>query len=167
MSRYRTKRWLRLVKTTATRFVTPASSAFLACTCCVASLVVGGYCMAAEHTDPKGAAFFEGRVAPILCGHCTSCHNDQLQASDLSFLTRKDVLTGGERGPAIVPYQPEQSILIHAIRRDGGLMKFPVMMPPGPKLPEEDIDTLTEWVKLGAPWGDEEVACAVGAPPPI
>jgi len=77
------------------------------------------------------------------------------------------VLTGGERGPAVVPYKPEQSILIHAIRRDGGLMKFPVMMPPGPKLHEEDIDTLTEWVKLGAPWGDEKLACALGAPPPI
>jgi hypothetical protein len=120
----------------------------------------------AQQAGPKGAAFFEEHVAPILCGHCTSCHNEQLQASDLSFLTRKEVLEGGERGPAIVPFKPEQSILIHAVTRDGGLMQFPVMMPPGPKLPDKDIDTLTQWVKLGAPWGKGNLACAVGGPPP-
>jgi hypothetical protein len=123
-------------------------------------------CLPAQQAGPKGGAFFEEHVAPILCGHCTSCHNEQLQASDLSFLTRKEVLEGGERGPAIVPFKPEQSILIHAVTRDGGLMQFPVMMPPGPKLPDKDIDTLTQWVKLGAPWGKGNLACAVGGPPP-
>lgn len=132
----------------------------------VAILVIGGHCAAAQHTDANGVAFFEGRVAPILCARCASCHNDQLQASDLSFYTREEVLIGGERGPAVVPYKPEQSILIHAIRRDGGLMQFPVMMPPGPKLSDQDIDTLTEWVKRGAPWGNAKLACAVGSPPP-
>jgi Planctomycete cytochrome C len=136
---------------------------------CIATLtlVISGYCTAADQAGTKDAAFFEERVAPVLCGHCTSCHNEQIQASDLSFYTRKEVLDGGERGPAVVPYKPEQSILIHAINRDGGLMKFPVMMPPGPKLPDEDIETLTEWVRGGAPWGKESLACALGAPPPI
>jgi hypothetical protein len=135
-------------------------------TCCATALIIGAHSLAQEHTDPKDAAFFEARVAPILCGHCTSCHNEQIQASDLSFLTRKEVLEGGDRGPAVVPYKPEQSILIHAVLRDGGLMKFPVMMPPGPKLPDKDIDALTEWVKRGAPWGTGNLACAVGTPPP-
>ena len=124
----------------------------------------GGHCMA-QDAESKGAAFFDGSVAPILCGHCTLCHNDQMQASDLSFRTRKDLLTGGDRGPAIVPYKPEQSILIHAVRRDGGLMNSPVMMPPGPKLSEREIATLTEWIKRGAPWGRGKLACAAGSPP--
>jgi hypothetical protein len=135
---------------------------------CIAALTltISGYCAAVDHADAKDAAFFEERVAPILCGHCTSCHNEQIQASDLSFYTQKEVLDGGERGPAVVPHQPDQSILIHAINRDGGLMKFPVMMPPGPKLPDEDIETLTEWVRRGAPWGKGSLACALGSPPP-
>jgi hypothetical protein len=122
--------------------------------------------IAAGQADAKGGSYFTEHVAPILCARCTSCHNEQLQASDLSFLTRQEVLTGGERGPSIVPYKPEESILIHAVRRDGGLMKLPEMMPPGPKLPEQEIDTLTEWVKRGAPWGNGNLACAVGSPPP-
>ncbi len=133
--------------------------------CLAAAGLSGGRCVA-QHTESKDAAFFDGRVAPILCGHCTLCHNDQMQASDLSFRTRKDLLVGGDRGPAIVPFKPEQSILIHAIRRDGGLMKSPVMMPPGPKLSDQDIATLTEWVKRGAPWGHAKLACAAGSPPP-
>jgi hypothetical protein len=137
----------------------------LAKACCIASLMMSSYCMAADSSDAKDPAFFEARVAPILCGRCTSCHNEQMQASDLSFYTRKEVLDGGERGPAVVPFKPEQSILVHAIVRDGGLMKFPVMMPPGAKLPEADIDTLTEWVRRGAPWGNGNLACALGAPP--
>ena len=103
--------------------------------CCAAALMISAHCIAAQHADREGAAFFEERVAPILCGRCTSCHNEQLQASDLSFLTRKEVLEGGERGPAIVPYKPEQSILIHAVTRDGGLMQFPVMSRPDQSCP--------------------------------
>lgn len=141
---------------------------FMTRVCCIAALTltISGYGAAVDHADAKDAAF-EERVAPILCGHCTSCHNEQIQASDLSFYTQKEVLDGGERGPAVVPHEPDQSILIHAINRDGGLMKFPVMMPPGPKLPDEDIETLTEWVRRGAPWGKGSLACALGSPPPI
>jgi hypothetical protein len=134
--------------------------------CAVLLVMSSTYSIAAEQADATGASFFAEHVAPILCARCASCHNEQMQASDLSFLTREEVLTGGERGPAIVPYKPEESILIHAVRRDGGLMKFPVMMPPGPKLPDQEIDTLTEWVKRGAPWGNGNLACAVGSPPP-
>ena len=133
----------------------------------ILALMMSGYCPAANNADGKDAAFFEERVAPILCSRCASCHNEQMQASDLSFYTRKEVLEGGERGPAVVPNKPDESILIHAINRDGGLMKFPVMMPPGPKLPDKEIETLTEWVRRGAPWGKESLACALGSAPPI
>ena len=90
--------------------------------------MLSGYHPAAD----QDATFFEEHVAPILCGYCASCHNEQIRASGLSFYSRKEVLDGGERGPAVVPHNPQQSILIHAINRDGGLMKSPVMMPPGP-----------------------------------
>jgi hypothetical protein len=41
--------------------------------CCVATLVMSSYCAAADQADAKDSAFFEERVAPILCGHCASC----------------------------------------------------------------------------------------------
>ncbi len=94
------------------------------------------------------ARFFDKRVAPILTKRCLGCHNQELNDGGISFLDRETLLKGGSRGPAIIPGQPEQSLLIHAIRRDSELQ-----MPPGSKLPPREVATLTEWIKRGAPWG--------------
>lgn len=92
--------------------------------------------------------YFDTRVAPILARRCLGCHNQELNDGGISFFDRETLIKGGSRGPAIVPGQPEESLLIHAIRRDSELQ-----MPPGVKLPSREIVTLTEWVKRGAPWG--------------
>ena len=91
--------------------------------------------------------FTDDRVAPILIKRCLGCHNDQLKDGDISFNDRESVLRGGKRGPAIVPGNPENSILIQAVRGEGDLR-----MPPGPSLSKREIAILTDWVKRGAPW---------------
>ena len=92
--------------------------------------------------------FFDTRVAPILTKRCLGCHNEQLKNGNISFLDRDSLLTGGSRGPAIVPGKPEASVLIDTLRHDSD-----IQMPPGPKLPSSEIRTLTEWIKRGAVWG--------------
>ena len=96
----------------------------------------------------KDTAFFDKRVAPILARRCLGCHNKELNDGNISFLDRASLLKGGPHGPAIVPGQPEKSVLIHAIHHDGD-----VRMPPGPKLAARDISVLTEWIARGAVWG--------------
>ena len=49
----------------------------------------------------------------------------------------------------IVPGQPDESLLVRAIRYKGD-----TKMPPKKPLPAESVETLTEWIKLGAPWPD-------------
>jgi cytochrome c551/c552 len=98
--------------------------------------------------SPQDARFFDRRVAPILQRRCLACHNQDLKDGGVSFLDRSSLLKGGARGPAVVPGQPEASVLVRAIRHDSE-----PMMPPGPKLSAKDIATLTEWVRRGAPWG--------------
>ena len=95
-----------------------------------------------------GQNFFDERVAPILTRRCLGCHNEQLKDGGVSFMGREGLLKGGGRGPTIVPGKPEESLLLRAIRQSTELK-----MPPGPKLPAEDIATLTEWISQGAPWG--------------
>src|SRR4029079_7382980 len=97
--------------------------------------------MAFAAQPPNDARFFDGRVEPILSRRCLGCHNDQLNDGGVSFMGRDGLIKGGVHGPTIRPGKPEASLLIHAIRQDGELK-----MPPGPKLPEEDIATITEWV---------------------
>ena len=114
-----------------------------------AGLLAAGFSAAqAQGASVKAARFFDRRVAPILTRRCLGCHNQELKDGGVSFLDRDSLLKGGSRGPAIVPGDPERSVLIRAIRHNSE-----PKMPPGPKLAAKDIDTLTEWVRLGAPWG--------------
>ena len=54
---------------------------------------------------------------------------------------------GGDSGPSILPGQPQESLLIEAI----GYGNPDLEMPPKGKLPQTEIDLLTQWVRLGAP----------------
>jgi len=114
----------------------------------VIALWVAAGLVFAQRPGARGARFFDTRVEPILRDHCLSCHNDRLKDGGVSFLDRGRLLKGGRRGPTIVPGKPDESILIQAVRQDGELT-----MPPGGKLSQRDIATLTKWIKRGAPWG--------------
>ncbi len=95
-------------------------------------------------------AFFESKVRPILAEHCYKCHSvEQGKAKGgLTLDTREGVLKGGENGAVIEPGAPEKSAMIKAI----GYLDADLQMPPkGEKLSDEQIATLTVWVKMGAP----------------
>ena len=47
-----------------------------------------------------------------------------------------------------MPGNPRESLLVDAINYGDTYQ-----MPPKSKLPAHEIDTLTEWVRRGAPWG--------------
>jgi mono/diheme cytochrome c family protein len=102
----------------------------------------------AQEASTKDARFFDRRIAPIFQRRCVPCHNQELRDGGISFLDRASLIKGGSRGPAVVPGDPERSVLIRAIRHDGD-----PQMPPGPKLPEKEIAALTDWIRRGAPWG--------------
>ena len=95
-------------------------------------------------------AFFESKVRPILVEHCYDCHSGVNSKGGLLLDTREGWEKGGDSGAAIVPGHPDESLFIRAIRyHDEDLA-----MPPekkGGKLPEADIASLVEWVKMGAP----------------
>jgi mono/diheme cytochrome c family protein len=93
-----------------------------------------------------GEDFFETKVRPIFADVCSKCHGDTA-TSGLRVFSRDLLLKGGSRGPAIVPNDPDKSLLIQAVRQNGDLK-----MPKGGKLTAEEVQNLTEWVRMGAPW---------------
>jgi Protein of unknown function (DUF1553)/Protein of unknown function (DUF1549)/Planctomycete cytochrome C len=90
--------------------------------------------------------FFETHVRPVLAGSCYRCHTDS-ETAGLRVDSRESLLKGGASGPAIVPGDPENSLLIKAVRQSGALK-----MPKGGRLKPEDVDALVEWVRAGATW---------------
>ncbi|HTQ53234.1 MAG TPA: PSD1 and planctomycete cytochrome C domain-containing protein [Bryobacteraceae bacterium] len=110
--------------------------------------------------DASGDDFFENQIRPLLVQRCASCHTQAGAASGLRVDTRDALLKGGERGAAIVPGNPDGSLLIQAVRQEGALK-----MPKGGKLTSREISDLVTWVKMGAPWPKSAPALvAAGGP---
>ena len=103
--------------------------------------------------DEQADEFFEKQVRPILISRCFDCHSGKLAdgAKEPKGNLRLDSLEaakkGGDTGPAVVPGNLKESLLVDAINY-GQLYQ----MPPKTKLPAEEIATLTKWVEMGAPW---------------
>jgi mono/diheme cytochrome c family protein len=114
---------------------------------------------AGSTSGEAGTLFFESRVRPILAEHCYRCHGPDSGEgkAKLRVDALESLLRGGESGPAIIRGRPDQSLLILAVRHEGG-----VSMPPKKKLPQAQIDALTAWVKMGSPW-----TAAVPGPAPV
>ena len=123
-------------------------------------LIVLGHVQAAEHllaegdvraeakNDSAAVEFFEKSVRPILAARCQSCHGADKQKGGLRLDARAAILSGGTTGPAIVPGNPKESLLVDAINYGETYQ-----MPPKSKLPPAEIATLTDWVRKGRPWG--------------
>ncbi|SNT35469.1 Cytochrome c, mono- and diheme variants [Granulicella rosea] len=103
--------------------------------------------------NAAGEEFFENKVRPILATQCGTCHQAR-SAGGLSLTSREALLKGGDSGPAIVPGDPDKSLLITAVHQTSELK----MPPKGPKLSDEDIASLAQWIKMGAPWPASAVA---------
>ena len=98
---------------------------------------------------PEQEAFFEARVRPVLATQCGKCHASTAAKlrGGLRLDSREGVRLGGDSGPAIVPGNPDESLLVRAIRyRDDELR-----MPPRTRLPDAVVADLEAWVKMGAP----------------
>ncbi len=109
---------------------------------------------AGEKADQtKQAEFFEKSVRPILSQHCFSCHGPDKQKGGLRLDSRRDMMTGGDSGPAIVPGAPEGSLLVKAIHHT----ESPKMPPKQPLKPDQ-VAVLTTWVKQGAFWPETDRA---------
>jgi hypothetical protein len=94
----------------------------------------------------EGTDFFENKIRPVLANNCYACHTSS-EMGGLRVDSRESLLKGGKSGPAVMPGDPEKSILIQAIAQTGELK-----MPKGGKLKPAEIAAVTEWVKMGAPW---------------
>jgi mono/diheme cytochrome c family protein len=106
--------------------------------------------------SPAAIAFFETKVRPLLADHCYKCHGPEKRRGGLRLDSRAAALVGGDQGPAVVPGEPDRSLIVKAVRHADDELK----MPPTKKLSARQIDDMIEWVRLGAPWPAAEQAAS-------
>ena len=86
----------------------------------------------------------------MLAEHCYKCHSAEATKGlkgGLALDSREASRKGGDSGPAVVPGEPDESLLIEAIRFTDEALQ----MPPEGRLPAETIADLERWVAMGAP----------------
>jgi len=102
----------------------------------------------------NAAVDFARDIRPIFNSHCTACHGGVKEAGEVSFIYRDKALGKGESGKQIiVPGNPDASEMMARV-----LSTDPdeVMPKPehGPRLQDKEIETLRQWIKEGAEWGE-------------
>jgi hypothetical protein len=111
--------------------------------------LVWGRAVAAADLTPEQTDFFENKIRPILGDHCYKCHSTLAEKIKGGLLldSREALLKGGDTGKAIVPGDPEASLLIKAVRYTDPDLQ----MPKDKKLDDDQIADLVKWVQMGAP----------------
>ena len=102
----------------------------------------------AATADDAHIEFFERRIRPVLVQHCYECHSADAKKLGGGLLLdhRQGVQDGGDSGPAVLAGNPDESLLLKALRYDDDA----VNMPPKGKLPAEVIADFETWIKDGA-----------------
>lgn len=82
---------------------------------------------------------------PVLA-KCQQCHSGPNPKEGIDMSTYAGLMKGGEDGPVVVAGDPDNSVLIMAMKGTGGKKQ----MPPTGKLPDEEIAKVADWIKAGA-----------------
>jgi hypothetical protein len=108
----------------------------------------GAYWPDAIASTQAKAKFFEDNIRPLIAFQCFNCHTTT-KSGGLQLDTREAMLKGGKSGPAIVPGDPEKSLLIAAVRHTNPSLMMPKN---GSALTASQVADLTKWVQDGAVW---------------
>ena len=87
---------------------------------------------------------FKAIYATLHDNSCLGCHNEKKRKGGLDLTTAESALKGGDSGPAIIPGQPDKSLMVKLVSKGE--------MPPGKrsKLPPDEVKLLRDWIKDGA-----------------
>lgn len=95
-------------------------------------------------------ALFETSIRPVLATNCFRCHGGERVCGGLRVDSRAALLQGGDSGPAIVPGNPNDSLLVQAISRHPDVSAMP---PEAEKaLRPEQVTDFESWIGADAAW---------------
>lgn len=127
-----------------------------------ATVFTTGPVLATDPSEPDAAdiEFFEQKVRPLLVEHCYECHSSDDARGGLALDHRDGLLQGGDSGAAIIPGDPNRSLLIDAVL----YKNLELQMPPKKAMSADDVRTLEQWIQQGA--ADPRVAESSASPKP-
>src|SRR6188472_401132 len=107
---------------------------------CVGTVAAAGTASAPE----QAAVNFETHVRPILRAYCFDCHGaNEKPEGGLDLRLRRLIVKGGDSGPAVVPGNRDDSLLMQRVLAGE-------MPPTEKKLPPDQVKVLAAWISASA-----------------
>jgi hypothetical protein len=100
---------------------------------------------AADAPGPARPVDYTRDVAPLLTRRCVPCHGSDEAEGGLRLDSIEGLMRGGDAGPAVIPKDPDASLLVAKIER-----RHRPSMPPRRKLPASAIALIRAWIAAGA-----------------
>ncbi len=125
---------------------TPACCRFVASFGIAVALAANAFAEPAISSSDQQLRFFENRIRPLLVRRCFECHAAENIEGGLRLDVASAISKGGDSGAAVVPGQPDASLLVSAIRYED------LEMPPDAPLSEQEQADIVKWIELGAYW---------------
>jgi len=114
-----------------------------------------------DKADRQGPDYFR-EIKPLLEARCYNCHQGSKAQGGLRLNELASALQGGESdGPAVVPYKPDASALLHRVRNADADLAMP---PAGDPLTPQEIALLEAWIEQGANWPEFPVTTLTPTP---
>ena len=92
--------------------------------------------------------WFESKIRPALHAYCLECHHQGKSNGSLALDSRLGWTVGGDSGAAILPGDPQGSLLYRAMAHLETGLEMPSK---GPKVPEDVLKAFEVWILDGAP----------------
>ncbi len=108
--------------------------------------------IASAPADDAATAYLRD-VRPVLERRCFGCHGALQQKGELRLDTAKAIRAGGNSGPAVVPDDPQASLLIEKVIDPDPKRRMP---PEGEPLTDVEIAAIRAWIAAGAAVPDKE-----------
>ena len=107
----------------------------------VASLVFYSATPAAAQEDERAREAFD-----VIKKHCLECHGEARKGG-LDLRTHAGLIKGSATGRVVIPHEPQKSKLFLLVSHAD---PDEFMPPKRPKIPDDDIETLRQWIEDGA-----------------
>ncbi len=99
---------------------------------------------------------FAQQVQPILTERCVGCHNEFEENGGLALDSLDRLMKGGGSGAVIAPGNPDASRLWRLVSHHA----TPHMPPKQPRLPDDALAAIQQWIAAGAPGDNGDAASA-------
>ncbi len=119
---------------------------------------IGETC-ASKDASHNGEALFALKVFPLLNSKCFACHGQEKEKvkAQLVLTSRKAMLAGGEsKKPGFIPGSPMRSPIYLAVTRKHEPDWSAMPPKQNDRLTKDQVQSLSQWITLGAPWPDEQ-----------